>query len=471
MRKCAQLALAMTVTMAATASAQTEANPRVMKAATMGNYKKPLCELKGGDFRTSSAGTYLSGAHSATNNRDKMRQQAVHVSKEAVEANAKSAAGWYYLGRAELELGNLTGADTAFTHAQQLSPDCAGEIEGFRQTAWFALFTPASEFIRQQKYDSAMALLREAMLISKTPPQTYYNLAVVFTNQQQNDSALYYFKLAQDKAAANPKFAKERASSTFNLAALYQQANRHQEAIAELTKYLQWMPNDVEAKKALAMSYRMTNQPQEAARIEKELMAQGGDSGKTALDAGDLMSVGVNAFQAKQYDQAIEAFTRLLATEPGSRDALFNLANTYLAKDDGPNLLATARKLVAVDPMNESSIKLLGEGFRKTNAQDSLITTVERLFKLPVSVDVTSFQPGKAGAKLLGTAIGREPKDISDKPLPATPVGLTFEFLNAKGEVVASQEVNIPALRPGQKQEFTLEGQGEGILVWRYRVR
>jgi hypothetical protein len=39
-------------------SAQMEANQRVMRAFSGGRYQSPLCPLKG-DFRTSSAGTYL----------------------------------------------------------------------------------------------------------------------------------------------------------------------------------------------------------------------------------------------------------------------------------------------------------------------------------------------------------------------------------------------------------------------------
>ena len=111
---------------------------------------------------------------------------------------------WYYLGRAQLQLGDLRGADSSFTRLEKLSPECAEEVKGLRQKAWVVLVGPSTEFMRTGQLDSSIAILREANIIARYYPQGYYNLAGSFANmkpQPMVDSAIFYFKIAQEKAA------------------------------------------------------------------------------------------------------------------------------------------------------------------------------------------------------------------------------------------------------------------------------
>ena len=78
------------------------------------------------------------------------------------------------------------------------------------------------------------------------------------------------------------------------------------------------------------------------------------------------MSVGVNLYNDKKFAEAAAAFEKAAAAEPYNRDALSNLSNTYLALKNGPKLLATATKLVAIEPLNETALKLQGEGYKQS---------------------------------------------------------------------------------------------------------
>ena len=48
---------------------------------------------------------------------------------------------------------------------------------------------------------------------------------------------------------------------------------------------------------------------------------------------------------------------------------------------------------------------------------------------------------------------------------------LTFEFLNASGGVVGSQDVEVPALKAGATQDVKAAGQGQGIAGYRYKQK
>ena len=449
-----------------------EYNQRV-KLAMSSKYQAPRCQLKGGDFRVSSAATYLKTGVELPDpvKKEGQLRKGTSVVTEAIASAGqdKSAAAWYYLARLDLNLGDLRGADSAFTRAVVLQPDCAEDVKGYRQTAWIALMTPAAEFVRQHKVDSAVALLRQASIISRDFPQGYHNLGVLYFNSGELDSAAVYFKLAQGVASRDERFKKDLSASTVNLAAVLQRMNKHAEAAAELKKVLQWDPNDIDAKKALIQSLRATGASAEAAQLEQQMLAAGATAGTLSND--DLTSMGVNLFNAKKYAEAAEVFEKVAAASPGDRTALANLANTYLAMKAGDKLVPVALRLVAMEPLNESNLKYLGEGYRQQHKQDDLIKTITKLIRLPTSVEGVQFQRRKEGATLTGQAVGRQATDEAAKSLPAAPVTIVVEFLNAEGAVVSSDDVAIPALQPGAKHDWKAEGKGDGITAWRYRAK
>jgi hypothetical protein len=45
------------------------------------------------------------------------------------------------------------------------------------------------------------------------------------------------------------------------------------------------------------------------------------------------------------------------------------------------------------------------------------------------------------------------------------------EFIDAKGAVVGSQDVQIPALEAGKTQDLKAAAQGSGIAAWRYKKK
>lgn len=481
MRTQAIMGLAGLGVLAAPLRAQTQYNARVALALRpAGRYEAPLCPLKG-DFRSASAGTYLKTASQGftddlthqTSQIDSRKYvdgvgRAVKAATDAVTVNPDNAAGWYYLGRADLMLGDLRGADSSFTRLEKLSPDCAEEIKALRQKAWVVLVQPSTEFMRAGQLDSSLAVLRDAMIIARYYPQGFYNLAGTFANmkpQPMVDSALFYFKIVQEKSGTDPQFASTLKNAIYNMAYLYQAAGDNTNAIAEYRKYLAIDPNDGDVKRALASTLRLTGNAAEAAQIEQQLMASG------TMTNGELGRMGVSYFTAKDYPAAADAFRKILATDPVNHDALYNLANTYLAMNDGKNLIATSQKLLDIDPLGGSNVKLLANGYRLVSDTNKQIDVVMRLQAMPVQLSVDSFFTRKDGAKITVTATGNAAEDGSGKTIPPAPLTLVFEFTDTQGAVVATQEAALPALAPNATQTLNVSGAGAGIVAWRYHQK
>ena len=52
---------------------------------------------------------------------------------------------------------------------------------------------------------------------------------------------------------------------------------------------------------------------------------------------------------------------------------------------------------------------------------------------------------------------------------PSPPIKLTFEFVDGKGNVVASVPQDLPAVAAGANQSFKLKASQPGIVAWRYK--
>ncbi len=451
---------------------------RVAKSMPTG-YRAPDCGLKSGHFKVSSGATYLKTGVEADipENQARALESGEKVLLEAMQQNgqASNPAAWYYLGRIYLQRGDLYGADSALTRAEKMAPACAKEIDGYRQNAWVALIKGGNGFEEQKNLDSALVLYRQAGYIFRKSPIPYYQAAVVFNDQGKTDSAAAYYGLAvaAGASATDTTEKKIRDRSAFNQGAILLNANKHAEAAAAFEKYLQWMPNDIEAKRGLAGAYRGMGQAEKAQALEQQIVAAGGSAagagGGGAAGSSDLMNVGVNLYNDKKYKEAADAFAKVAAAEPLNRDALFNLANTYLALKDGPKLLEAAKRLSAIEPLSENSLKLVGEGYKQSGNVDEAVKIAEQVLALPVDVRVSDFSAAAGGATLTGSAIGREAQTAAGKPIPPAPVAITVEFLDAKGTVVGSQDVQIPALDAGKTHEIKAAAQGAGIAAWRYK--
>jgi len=438
-------------------------------------YRAPECGLKSNHFKVSSGASYLRTGieNDVPENQKRALDNGERVLLEAMQQNGqeKNPAAWYYLGRIYLQRGDLYGADSALARAEQLAPDCAKEISAYRQNAWVALIRGGNGFEEQKNPDSALVLYRQAGMIFTRSPIPYYQAANVFNTQGQTDSAAAYFGNAV-AVAANATDTTEvniRNRSAFNQGALLLNSKKFPEAAAAFEQYLKWVPGDMEAKRGLAGAYRGMGDAARAQALDQQIVAAGGTTGGGAGGAGsqDIMNIGVNFYNEKKYAEAADAFEKVAQAEPYNHDALFNLTNTYLALKDGPKLLATAQRLAELEPMNENALKLVGEGFKQTKKVNEAVATAEKVLALPVDVRVSEFSAKADGATLTGTATGREAMNAAGKPIAPAPVTLVFEFLNASGGAVASQEVQVPALKAGESHEVKAAGQGAGITSWR----
>jgi tetratricopeptide (TPR) repeat protein len=439
-------------------------------------YVPPTCELKAGHFKVQSGATYLkTGIETdVPENRTRALASGKKVILEAIGQNKqeKNPAAWYYLGRIYLQQGDIVAADSALTKAEELAPSCKEDISKIRHTGWVPLVNAGIDFNKAENTDSALALYRQANTIYRDKPVGFLNAGVIFANANQTDSAIAYFQKASE-IAERTNAVEDRNVATRNWGALLQRSGRHQEAVPVLEKYVGWVPQDAEVKRALASSYRATGQTDKAVAIEKEVGAAPlAAAGQPSAAAGSVpkMNAAIGLYNEKKYAEAAAAFEEVLVQEPYHRDALYGLSNSYVGMKS-PKLADAAARLVAIEPLNDEAVRMLANGQRLAKKESLANKTAIQLLAMPTTVKVSQFAPTAQGASITGTATGREGTTAQGKPLVPKPITVVFEFLDPKGTVIANQEVAIPAVKAGESQAVAVKAEGAGIAAWRYKQK
>jgi tetratricopeptide (TPR) repeat protein len=434
--------------------------------------------------------------------RDKDLRDAQRSLLQAITLNGqdKNGAAWYYLARYYGLTEQLAGADTAFVRAQALLPTCKDDIATWRKALWTPVFNQGVQAFNAGKSDSAMHYFRVAAAINPEPIGLAA-MAGLFANASEVDSALKYYRRTAE-LAADTQYAKERREALYNQAAILYQHQRWSDATAAFRSYLGRYPGDVQAMAALASAYAQRDYTDSALAVYRQIVERADSADPAALfSAGAAMfnsapgqpdtaaSAGACRRSARTpaerrkcdqdaratraehdslakatYQMAARAFEAGLARAPVARDGLYNLVNTYYLLGDTARIVPAVRRLVALDPMNRSALRLAAAAHQMRGAVDSTVYYVAQAESvLAVDVVVQSFRPAANGATLQALVTNfRE-----TKPSPVTK--LTVEFLNAQGEVVTSQPGEIPTLPPGGTHDLQIQASGAGITAWRYR--
>ena len=475
-------------------------------------WAEPKCDLKPGHFLVNSGLLYLKSAGNTRfeDQRQKDLKDAQRVLTQAVTTGGqeKNPAAWYYLGRYYILTNDAQGADTALTRAEALKPECKDDIGVWRRFFWSPMFNAGVAAWQANNTDSAIAAFRRANALMPNEPTGFKYIATLFFNSGKPDSAVLYFRRAADIAAKDPKYAQDRKDALYNLGRIQHSLQHWPEAEAAYREYLGLYPNDSEVLAALGSVLMQRGNRDSAFTIYKQIVNRGDSMGyyqlyragveisqsvpeepdtaaagsscrgearavRPALTAArirarcDSVTSGVAkayvASSREAFQLAAQALDASLKLNPYYRETLIHRANTALGLHDSVTALAMSRRLLAADPMNRTAIRIMAFSQQQAGKIDSTLYYL-RLGDSTLIADVTISQ-------FDSTDQGRDVKGLVTNPRPtaSAPLALVFEFVNVKGEVVATDTAQIPSIPPGQSQAFELHPKGVGIIAWRYR--
>jgi hypothetical protein len=414
--------------------------------------------------------------------------------------------------------------DSLFRIVEAAKPSCSDYTAYWRAGQKFYLdaVNGAINSLNADKLDSAEYYAIQADRLYGKSPYGDMVLGGVYSKKNDIPKALQYWTKAAETAAADTSYRDVRRQMLANIANAYMNeanaatgpervaaARKASEAFVQLLAVPGTRGSYVTiGRQNLQSAYLMAGDTAAAAKSWNELAAN-----PTAYEYQDLLNSAVNAARANHLAESGKLFEATLATNPYSRDALYNVAVTYLTAEQNEKVGPVVVRLVAVDPGNPENYNLAARAYlamakaaekaknnKGTTAyNDSTITWYNSGNKLPIEVTFREFSPTDKNVTIAGTVLDRRDKsDAANQPPPAAAAApakgakgkaapapkaapaksyppqtytLTFSALDKTGAVVGTPEtVTTNSLQPGQTDKFTVRITGANIVAYKYVI-
>jgi tetratricopeptide (TPR) repeat protein len=422
----------------------------------------------------SSAVTYLDGAGNQSDpvKKERLMSDALRTLNDAITRGQQdNPAVWYFFGRYYTMQNDLLGADSTFTRAEEMAPQCVEDIKFYRRSLWVPAMNMAMDSMRTGALEGAKSLLRVAYAIWDQDNLTPYYLARIFGNEGELDSAIHYFREVVALGTEDTTRTDNYNTAVFNLGIVHGMAGQWDSSTVWYGRYRAEIdPADPQALMGFAEALDKSGDSDGAMVMYDSIMIRAPE-----MSAIDLFRVGEVLFLADQYEKSVDAFLLGLEKNPYFRPALYNLSNGYLAiANDADRSQAerdqaavamegAARRLVEVDPISSESLNLLAAAFQLQGLDDSTIAVLERRESLTFEVKVDVQQAIDGGFLVQGRLTNPTEAESS---VPR----IAFEFLDEAGNVVSIDYVEPTSIAPMGSSNFSLTGVGEGLAASRYKI-
>ena len=372
-------------------------------------------------------------------------------------------------------------ADSAFTIVETASPECVPLITQWRQQKpWLTALNGAIAALNARQLDSAEMLAKRSLVLDRHAPYAYSVLGSVAQNRKNWSAANEYWKQTLAAAGTDTAYADVRAKTIYEIASTASDkvdaatgaAKRAaaREAIKPWQDYFAAANSDLMLADAIDNTARMYVDAGDSASVPSiyaPLLANPSKYGEQSL-----VHAGVVATRNGRFADAVKLFDAGLSQNPYSRDAINNLAATYIQNNESSKAFPLIDKLISLDPSNPDNPLLyafayrgLYNGTKDKKLQkiytDSLVYFSNRSENARVKLAVNEFTR-RANETFLAGSI--ENRDKTPKTY-----ALTVEFLDKSGNVVDTQTVSVGPVAPKASGTFRVKSDKGGVYGYRYK--
>jgi len=372
-------------------------------------------------------------------------------------------------------------ADSAFSIVEKASPECVTVISQWRQQKpWLNALNGAINALNAGQLDSAEMLAKRSLVLDRHAPYAYSVLGSVAQQRKNPAAAMDYWKQALTAAGTDTIYADVRTKTLYEIAsagsdradAATGAAKRAaaKESIKPWQDYMAVANNDLLLADAIDNESRMYVDAGDSASVPSvyaPMIANPSKYGEISL-----VHAGVVATRNGHQADALKLFDAALAQNPYSRDAINNLAATYIQNNRFPKAFPLIDKLVALDPSNPDDQLLyafayqgLYKGTKDKKLQkiytDSLVYFNNKSENMPVKLAVTEFTRRPDQTLLVGT--------IENRGTTPKTYTVNVEILDKAGTVISTETATVGPVAPKKSATFKITSAKGGAYGYRYK--
>jgi tetratricopeptide (TPR) repeat protein len=372
-------------------------------------------------------------------------------------------------------------ADSAFTVVEKASPECATVISQWRQQKpWLNALNGAISALNAGQLDSAETLAKRSLLLDRHAPYAYSVLGSIARQRKDLNAANDYWKQTIAAAGTDTSYADVRNKTMYEMASA---ASDRADAASGAAKraaakdaekawqdYIATADNDLLLSDALdnaARAYTTAGDSATIPTLYASMLANPSKYGELSL-----VHAGVVATRNGRQPDAAKLFEAALQANPYSRDAINNLAATYIQNNQYTKAFPLIDKLVAMDPSNPDNPLLyafayqgLYKGTKDKKLQkiytDSLVYFNNKSENAPAKLLVSEFTRRANATILAGT--------IENRSAAAKTYNLSVELLDKTGNVVGTETTTVGPVAPKSVGTFKITSTAGGVYGYRYK--
>ncbi len=347
--------------------------------------------------------------------------KAEEVLNKEVQKNPKSDEGWFLLGSLNGEKGDFSTAVEDYNKSLAISKKYQKDITNQKYSYWVSQFKAGDAFYKKAmgtkdpdtvkvNLNKAVVSLQNAINIlpdSGGISNPYKYLAFCYFALKQTDNAIkpleqlaaigkipdgfvYLGKIYFDKGNESKLEYQKNKNPQDSISS----QGYFDKSIAILEQGRDKFPNETELLKTLEASYVASNKSTIALGVFKSLAEK--DPKKE-----NLYNYGVILMSADQFDTAIEQFKKALDLDPNYKNALYNMAVSYVKwgadmkkkidekgdksevyKEKYQQAIPYLEKITQMDPKDITSWDLLGKVYANTGNQDKAKDAFDKVDQL-----------------------------------------------------------------------------------------
>ncbi|MBL0172376.1 MAG: hypothetical protein IPP90_16995 [Gemmatimonadaceae bacterium] len=370
----------------------------------------------------------------------------------------------------------LLALDSAVTSVERMLPECKETVRPYRDQFSNDIYNKAVAAMNADQNDSSVYYAKLALQMASTDPRPWNVLSAVYQKLNKMDSAMIAMEKVIAMAGDDSTYKKVKQQSRYNLAVINLQnaeqakdEERDREikkARALLEAYLKEAPGEAAATQALGRAMRLSGDTAAVASVFAEMLKS-----PEKFTADQLFEAASNAAAAARDNDAVSLFESGLKKNPNHRLALLNLSNVLFQMKDTERMGPVTDRLILIEPNNPDSWRMHAgywqlrqrsetDAAKKKAFGDSTIASIKS--RDAVNPKITIFLAAKSANSY------QVQGNLSNESEKAGSYTLKFELLDEVGGVVATKEVAVGPVDAGASAAFSLKVDGPKIVAYRY---
>lgn len=413
--------------------------------------KKENCQLSTSDEITLANKALQEAA--ATSGEEAQADYQEALKRLEVKVKAKDGAALLVAAQANIGLGDYVQADAYLNEFMLVAPQCSQPANNVRYNAWARAYNEAIDAYQKGDMDHAL--------------QSFDAANTIFTDVRSLNNAAFLYRENGDTAKATELYrratltqgdAQQARNAIRSLAEILSLQEQEEEALQIFQDYLEAHPDDALIKVEYGVHLANAGREAEATPLIDSVLSG------AELPGTDWNTVGVDLYNAKDYERATTAFQKAYEANPYNKDALENLTTTLVENDKQEQALPLAEELVKRYPYNSMNYQLLANTLAKTKEQKRALQVMQMVQGLTVSIESLQLESLSDGQYVVSGVV--RPKASS----AGTTIAIPFEFVSGEGQVVASATATIELPSTDQAKQFEVTVQSDQpVAGFRYQ--